>query len=69
MNETRTVAEPTKMAERPSLTRYVRYEPLVAGVFGGVVSTMVLHPLDLLKVRFQGESRTRSVKNGKAPCY
>lgn len=28
------------------------YEHLVAGVFGGLTSTLVLHPLDLLKVRF-----------------
>ena len=30
----------------------VRYEHLVAGVGGGLVSTLVLHPLDLLKIRF-----------------
>ncbi|XP_023669993.2 solute carrier family 25 member 32b [Paramormyrops kingsleyae] len=31
---------------------HVRYENLVAGVTGGVISTMVLHPLDLVKIRF-----------------
>ncbi|XP_063601905.1 solute carrier family 25 member 32-like [Penaeus indicus] len=30
----------------------VRYEHLVAGVSGGVASTLILHPLDLLKIRF-----------------
>jgi len=30
----------------------VKYEHLVAGVSGGVVSTIMLHPLDLLKIRF-----------------
>ena len=35
--------------------KHVRYEHLLAGVSGGVVSTLVLHPLDLLKVRFAGE--------------
>lgn len=30
----------------------VRHEHLVAGVGGGLVSTLVLHPLDLLKIRF-----------------
>ncbi|KAK8751745.1 hypothetical protein OTU49_010094 [Cherax quadricarinatus] len=30
----------------------VKYEHLVAGVFGGVASTLILHPLDLLKIRF-----------------
>ena len=31
------------------------YEHLVAGISGGVASTLILHPLDLLKVRFAGE--------------
>ena len=35
-----------------NLMNHVRYEHLVAGVSGGVASTLVLHPLDLLKVRF-----------------
>ena len=30
----------------------VRWEHMVAGVGGGLVSTLVLHPLDLLKIRF-----------------
>jgi solute carrier family 25 folate transporter 32 len=32
--------------------RTVKYEHLVAGVSGGVISTLILHPLDLLKIRF-----------------
>ena len=32
--------------------RGVRMEHLMAGISGGVVSTLVLHPLDLLKIRF-----------------
>lgn len=35
-----------------STIRSAKYEHLLAGVSGGVVSTIVLHPLDLLKVRF-----------------
>lgn len=31
----------------------IRWEHMVAGVSGGVVSTLLLHPLDLVKVRFQ----------------
>ncbi|XP_043921617.1 mitochondrial folate transporter/carrier [Protopterus annectens] len=31
---------------------HVRYENLVAGLSGGVLSTLVLHPLDLVKIRF-----------------
>jgi len=32
----------------------VKYEHLVAGISGGVASTLALHPLDLLKVRLAG---------------
>ncbi|MEE6463358.1 hypothetical protein FKM82_005881 [Ascaphus truei] len=32
--------------------RHVHYENLVAGLSGGVLSTLVLHPLDLVKIRF-----------------
>lgn len=42
------------------------YEHLVAGISGGVFSTLVLHPLDLLKVRLAGELiswRTESFQN------
>ena len=35
--------------------RAVRMEHLMAGITGGVVSTLVLHPLDLLKIRFAGK--------------
>ncbi|XP_039282197.1 mitochondrial folate transporter/carrier-like [Nilaparvata lugens] len=31
---------------------HVKYEHLLAGVAGGVASTLVLHPLDLIKIRF-----------------
>ncbi|RWS19065.1 mitochondrial folate transporter/carrier-like protein [Leptotrombidium deliense] len=34
-----------------SFMTHVKYEHLIAGISGGVVSTLVLHPLDLLKVR------------------
>uniref|UniRef100_W5MTB0 Solute carrier family 25 member 32b n=1 Tax=Lepisosteus oculatus TaxID=7918 RepID=W5MTB0_LEPOC len=37
------------------LFSHVRYENLVAGLSGGVVSTLVLHPLDLVKIRFAGK--------------
>lgn len=32
--------------------RAIKYEHLLAGISGGVVSTLLLHPLDLLKIRF-----------------
>ncbi|XP_039269907.2 solute carrier family 25 member 32-like [Styela clava] len=34
------------------VTKTFRYEHLVAGLSGGVTSTLVLHPLDLIKIRF-----------------
>ncbi|CAH1776198.1 unnamed protein product [Owenia fusiformis] len=36
-----------------SLFSHVKWEHLFAGVSGGVISTLTLHPLDLVKVRFQ----------------
>lgn len=30
----------------------LKYEHLIAGVSGGITSTLILHPLDLLKIRF-----------------
>ncbi|XP_060084743.1 mitochondrial folate transporter/carrier-like [Ylistrum balloti] len=32
---------------------HMKWEHLLAGVSGGVTSTLVLHPLDLVKIRFQ----------------
>jgi solute carrier family 25 folate transporter 32 len=40
----------------------VKYEHLLAGISGGVVSTLLLHPLDLLKIRFavdDGQAKDR----------
>ena len=48
-------AIPDRPAKTPSITRFIRYEHLIAGVSGGVTSTLVLHPLDLIKIRFQGK--------------
>ena len=48
----------TNSDKQPSLwtspLQHVRWEHLAAGVSGGVASTLALHPLDLLKIRFQG---------------
>lgn len=38
---------------------HVRVENLVAGLSGGVVSTLVLHPLDLVKIRFAGRNKLK----------
>lgn len=38
-----------------SVFSFLKYEHLVAGISGGVTSTLILHPLDLIKIRFAGE--------------
>ncbi|CAG2174862.1 unnamed protein product [Oppiella nova] len=46
---------------------HVRYEHLVAGVVGGVVPTLVLHPFDLVKIRMavnDGQVAVRPKYNG-----
>lgn len=37
-----------------AIIKHVKYEHLIAGVTGGVTSTLLLHPLDLIKIRFAG---------------
>ena len=39
--------------------RTIQWEHMAAGLSGGVVSTLALHPLDLIKVRFQGKLQTK----------
>lgn len=43
------------------LLSHLKYEHFVAGISGGVISTLMLHPLDLIKTRFavnDGHTRT-----------
>lgn len=41
---------------------HVKYEHMMAGVSGGVTSTLLLHPLDLIKIRFAvNDGRTATV--------
>lgn len=37
-----------------ALFKHLKYEHLFAGISGGAISTLILHPLDLLKIRFAG---------------
>lgn len=37
-----------------SFLSHVKYEHLIAGISGGAISTLILHPLDLMKIRFAG---------------
>ena len=39
----------------PKWFSHVKYEHLIAGISGGVISTLILQPLDLLKIRLAGE--------------
>lgn len=41
----------------------IRWEHFIAGISGGVVSTVALHPLDLVKVRFQVNEGRSTVSN------
>lgn len=43
----------TSKTDEISFIRHIKYEHLLAGISGGVVSTLILHPLDLLKIRFE----------------
>ena len=53
-----------KMAETKSTVSKKAAAPLVAGVLGGTVSTVLLYPLDLIKVRLQvnEDAATQSVR-------
>lgn len=44
------------------LSTHVKYEHLVAGISGGVTSTLILHPLDLIKIRFAGKFKIKLLK-------
>lgn len=40
----------------------IKYEHLVAGVAGGVISTSILHPLDTIRTRLAGANPQRSIR-------
>lgn len=50
-----TMNNPNSSSTKLALLNHIKYEHLVAGVSGGVTSTLILHPLDLIKIRFAGE--------------
>ena len=43
-----------KSPVRLNVLSHVKVDHMIAGCSGGVLSTLVLHPLDLVKIRFQG---------------
>ena len=61
ISEHQAIAERPPTPQRQSITRFIRYEHLLAGVSGGVRSTLVLHPLDLIKIRLQGKTQRKTI--------
>uniref|UniRef100_A0A069DSI1 Solute carrier family 25 member 32 n=1 Tax=Panstrongylus megistus TaxID=65343 RepID=A0A069DSI1_9HEMI len=59
MTSVKTLTSPSNTAK--SVFQHVKYEHLVAGITGGVASTLILHPLDLIKIRF-------AVNDGRSPA-
>ena len=53
----------------PSFLSGVRWEHLAAGVSGGLISTCVLHPLDLLKIRFAVNEDQWKLSRSSRPSY
>lgn len=45
----------THSNSRLTIFKHLKYEHLIAGITGGVASTLLLHPLDLIKIRFAGK--------------
>ena len=45
----------SKSASQFNVFSGIKYQHLIAGMSGGVASTLILHPLDLMKIRFAGE--------------
>lgn len=66
-----------KMVLKPTITTvlpknvfsHVKYEHLVAGISGGVTSTLILHPLDLIKIRFAGNNFDKFLSNYKSQDF
>lgn len=52
VKETNMSAAASSVSGMASLLPALRYEHFVAGISGGAVSTLMLHPLDLIKIRF-----------------
>lgn len=50
---TKTLSNGTPVTK--SMFEHLKIEHMVAGFTGGVTSTLILHPLDLLKIRFAGK--------------
>ncbi|CAH1103479.1 unnamed protein product [Psylliodes chrysocephalus] len=47
-----TIKNPTTKQTGSSVLSHFKYQHLLAGISGGAISTLILHPLDLMKIRF-----------------
>jgi solute carrier family 25 folate transporter 32 len=45
----------------------IQYNQFLAGLSGGVVSSLILHPFDLVKIRFQVTETKRPIQNTSLP--
>lgn len=54
----KTVSAVSVAAHVQQIFGHAKIGNLIAGLSGGVVSTLVLHPLDLVKIRFAGMTTT-----------
>lgn len=54
VNGTEAVSAGSVVGHVQQMFGHVKLGNLVAGLSGGVASTLVLHPLDLVKIRFAG---------------
>ncbi|XP_026821863.1 mitochondrial folate transporter/carrier isoform X1 [Rhopalosiphum maidis] len=68
VNRVPDMGQPTKpLTNSPPVTKsmfpHVKLEHLVAGFSGGVASTLILHPLDLLKIRFAVNDGRNAIPN------
>ena len=56
MVESMAAAEEAKTFSSLSFSSQLRYRHLVAGVAGGVTSSLLTHPFDLIKLRLAGKN-------------
>nr|XP_023025101.1 mitochondrial folate transporter/carrier-like [Leptinotarsa decemlineata] len=62
----------TSVDQEVSLFSQIKYQHLVAGMSGGVTSTIILHPLDVIKIRFavnDGRLQSTPKYNGIANAF
>ncbi len=59
----RSVPEPSENDSWRKYFHHLKWQQMAAGVTGGVVTTAILHPLDLAKIRLQVNEGNKRVKS------